>query len=370
MPRLTTTARTQPATKVKFVFSPALDMLNAMYFTHIAGQAEGVDGWPVELRSKMAPDLLAELDALYSYPAGEPGLMGQFGDHLWAHPETWPSVEAAIGYVQNLPDGLGDGEANPGIQGLIVNVAMNAYKDPGERHVPAEGAREALLAALMEAGVETEAALALFDRPEELRERMVRLIERFYAAHYAAELPRRRSALERSAAAHQGATADGIEALARKLTGREQSCLEIWCEGTWENLHFAPSLDMGVYNSCAIIGGRHPTHGLIYPCEPEFIGESAPDTAETQRMARIYKALGDEQRLRILHMLREREMYLQEIADSAGIHQSVASRHVTFLKAVGLVRVRKQNNMKFFSLNPEVANDLSRTIELFTGRSA
>ena len=38
-----------------------------------------------------------------------------------------------------------------------------------------------------------------------------------------------------------------------------------------------------------------------------------------------------------------------------------------FLKAVGLVLVRKQNNMKHYSLNPAITSDLSKTLDLFAG---
>jgi ArsR family transcriptional regulator len=118
-------------------------------------------------------------------------------------------------------------------------------------------------------------------------------------------------------------------------------------------------MDMGVYNSCAIVDG---VHGMFYQLEHEFIG--AQVNMEETRLARIYKALSDEQRLRILRLLRGREMYAQEIVEATGIHQSVISRHLTFMKAVGLVNARRQNNMKFFSINSAVREDLAGTLDL------
>ncbi len=145
-----------------------------------------------------------------------------------------------------------------------------------------------------------------------------------------------------------------------------RSCLEGGCAGPFERHIFSPSMDMGVYNSCAIVDG---VHGLFYPLEPEFLG-TPPDEAEETRLARIYRALSDEQRLRILRMLREREMYAQEIVERTGLHQSVVSRHLSFMKAVGLVLWRRQDNMKFFSLNPAMRAELSRTLELFEPAAA
>ena len=118
-------------------------------------------------------------------------------------------------------------------------------------------------------------------------------------------------------------------------------------------------MDMGVYNSCATVDG---VHGMFYPLEPEFLGVSV-DLEET-RLARIYKALADEQRLRILRLLRGREMYAQEIVEATGIHQSVVSRHLSFMKAVGLVIARRQNNMKFFSVNPAIKEELVGALDV------
>ena len=85
---------------MQFVVSPALDMLNAMYFASLVPQMEGVSGWPEQVRREMAPELLAELDALYNYPAGDPGIMGIFGDNMFVHPELWGEVESLISYVR------------------------------------------------------------------------------------------------------------------------------------------------------------------------------------------------------------------------------------------------------------------------------
>jgi DNA-binding transcriptional ArsR family regulator len=360
MPRLTAT-QTVDTPAIQFVASPVLDMLNTMYFTSLVLEMEGIDGWPEQLRSEMAPDLLAELDALYNYPAGDPGIMGIFGDDLFGAPALWADVGRLVEHVRSMPLGDEGTEAAPGVQKLIYQTTFRYPEDvvPGEyAGLPA---REAVLRRMESLDDrDARAIIALFDRPEELRERMARLIERFYEEHYRPQMATRLAALERSAAAHRQETTADAAQLATKLTGRN-TCLEGVCAGPFTRLVFTPSPDMGPYSSCAVIGD---IHGLIYPLEPEYRGTAAEDAEET-RLARIYKALGDEQRLRILRMLRDREMYAQEIVERTGLHQSVVSRHLSFMKAVGLVRARKQNNMKFFSLNPEARQTLSQTLALF-----
>ncbi len=354
MPRLTTAPET--TTKVQFVLSPSLDLMNSMYFTALAGDTEGVEGWPQQVRKEMTPDLLEGLDFLYNYPAGNPGILGTLADSLFTHPELWPDIASLAPYVRGLPAG------ETGIQGIIYETTFHYLEEPERapyEGLPPRAALERRLRSLDDR--DADAIMALYDRPEELRERLARLIERFYDEHYRHELPRRWPALERSVAAHRGETgADPVE-LSRRLTGRSRACLEDVCAGGYKKLIFAPSVDMGPYTSCSVTDG---IHGEFYPCEVEFITGDT-DAAETQRLARVYKALSDEQRLRILRLLREREMYAQEIVERTGLHQSVVSRHLTFMRVVGLLNVRRENNMKFFSINNDMREPLSRTLDLF-----
>jgi DNA-binding transcriptional ArsR family regulator len=360
MPRLTQTAEVDAAA-IQFVASPALDMMNAMYFTSSVKLLEGVEGWPVRLRQEMAPQLLAELDFLFEYPAGDPGIMGILTDNLFTHPEAWRDVEALASYVETMPDGIGELDRAPGIQGLVYQAMFRYPEDVDRAEYEPLPQREAIERRLRTFDDrDADAIMRLYERPAELRERMVSLIRRFYREHYTKEMPRRLRALERSVARHRAEPSSEPEGLARRLTGRHKSCLEAGCAGPWERHIFAPSMDMGAYNSCAVVEN---VHGLFYPLEPEFMGVEM-DVEET-RLARIYRALSDEQRLRILRLLRNREMYAQQIVDQTGLHQSVVSRHLSFMKAVGLLNARRQNNMKFYSLNPEAKELLTGTLALF-----
>jgi DNA-binding transcriptional ArsR family regulator len=341
-------------------------MMNAMYFTSLVPQMEGVDGWPEQLRRGMAPDLLAELDALYNFPAGDPGIMGILGDNLFAHPELWGDIESLISYVRTMPPGPTGTRANPGIQGLIHEATFRYPEDVDGAEYAGLAPRDAIEQRMQSLDDrDTGEILAVFDRPEDLRARMVRLIERFYEEHYRQEMPKRLPALERSAERHRGEPASDAESVAKKLTGKPKSCLDAGCAGPYERHVFAPSMDMGVYHVCAIVDG---VHGLFYPLEPQQFGNA--EEAEDARLARIYKALSDEQRLRILRLLREREMYAQEIVERTGLHQSIVSRHLAFMKAVGLLTARRQNNMKFFSINNDMREELNKTLELFAPRGA
>src|SRR5438093_89581 len=105
---------------VDFVASTALDLLNSMYFTYLAGQLEGVDDWPARTRSSMAPAVREELDLLFSYPHHQPGLMGALNDAVFFHRDAWGGLDDLLRFVRNLPaDGTPEPE-RPGIRGLAL----------------------------------------------------------------------------------------------------------------------------------------------------------------------------------------------------------------------------------------------------------
>lgn len=369
MPRLSpkTPITTVP---IEFVASPALDLMNALAFTGLVEIADGIDGWPAETRARMTRQLRDELDFLITFPRGDPGVLGTLTDRLFAHPEVWGSVDELLRFVRDLP--LRAEDAPPGLADVAVqSLVFYNICDPLEfkregSPIPDADRRQRLADVLEATGADVEAGLAVYDRPKELRDRMVRLIERFYEEHYQEDQARRLTCLERSVAAHREQPVSDPALLARRLSGRAVTCLDAQdgepsvCEGPYSKYVFAPSLDLGPYVSCADLGSLH---GYFYPCEPEFVGEQKEE--EHRRLARIYKALSDEQRLRILHLLRDHELYAQEIVERTGLHQSVVSRHLSFMTAVGLLIPRREGNMKFFALNPQIQTELAGTIAVF-----
>lgn len=58
------------------------------------------------------------------------------------------------------------------------------------------------------------------------------------------------------------------------------------------------------------------------------------------RLIKLYKALGDERRLRTLKKLSGGDHSLQELADYLGLAKSTMHHHLTILRSAGLVRVR------------------------------
>jgi len=66
--------------------------------------------------------------------------------------------------------------------------------------------------------------------------------------------------------------------------------------------------------------------------------------------AKIFKALADPIRLKIMEFLRDEEKCVCEIIPYIGIAQPLVSRHLKILRNAGLVRVRKEGNRRYYSV--------------------
>jgi DNA-binding transcriptional ArsR family regulator len=67
-------------------------------------------------------------------------------------------------------------------------------------------------------------------------------------------------------------------------------------------------------------------------------------------LVRLHRALGDESRLRILHLLRDHDMYLTELAQVLEVSKPTMKHHLAQLRAAGLVTVTDQGSMTYYSL--------------------
>jgi ArsR family transcriptional regulator len=69
---------------------------------------------------------------------------------------------------------------------------------------------------------------------------------------------------------------------------------------------------------------------------------------------RLLKALADENRLRLLLLLRERELFVCQLMAVTGLSQPLVSRSLALLERQGLLRSRRQGKHVFYRLNGEL----------------
>ncbi len=72
-----------------------------------------------------------------------------------------------------------------------------------------------------------------------------------------------------------------------------------------------------------------------------------------RHILRVFKALSDETRLRIVNLLLERECAVCEIMQAMGISQTRASRGLTALHNVGLLKAKRDGLWVLYSIDEE-----------------
>ena len=82
-------------------------------------------------------------------------------------------------------------------------------------------------------------------------------------------------------------------------------------------------------------------------------------------MVEVFKALGDEKRLRILGLLAEGDLGLKDLADRVDLAKSTAHHHLRILRSAGLVRITVGDDDKRYGLRRDSVPEVSRLLEGF-----
>ena len=82
------------------------------------------------------------------------------------------------------------------------------------------------------------------------------------------------------------------------------------------------------------------------------------DENTVERVAELFRALGDVSRVRILVALLHQEMNVGSLADLIGSSESAVSHHLRNLRQLHLVRARKSGRQVFYCLDDEHIDEL------------
>ena len=81
-----------------------------------------------------------------------------------------------------------------------------------------------------------------------------------------------------------------------------------------------------------------------------------------QEIAKICKALGDENRVKIIKMLTVGELCACKILEEFSITQSTLSHHMNILSACNLISVRKDGKWSYYSINCKTFSEFKNVI--------
>jgi ArsR family transcriptional regulator len=85
--------------------------------------------------------------------------------------------------------------------------------------------------------------------------------------------------------------------------------------------------------------------------------------SSAERSVRLFHALSDSTRLSILRRLRFGERCVCDLTDALDAAQSRLSFHLKVLKDAGLVSDRREGRWMYYTLNPEVLEEVTGELE-------
>jgi DNA-binding transcriptional ArsR family regulator len=127
-------------------------------------------------------------------------------------------------------------------------------------------------------------------------------------------------------------------------------------------LFLSPSYFTRPYNY--VFGGRD-WHMFAYPLAESALGADAD--AVPAASIRLFRALGDESRLRILRLLASGDLYLTEIAERMSLSKPTVSHHLAQLRAAGLVTITEAGALTYYSLRRDRVLDAGVELARFLG---
>ena len=308
------------------------------------------DEWLKARREAVPPDLLESVDAL---KLGELKVAA----HLLGIVYETPKPRTFASFLERLQrtDPI---ELKKHLFGYYSNNATHlTAPDVIERAAHGEAdAKEELLESLVEYSEKYESARTLLEADgEDLRAQFLDLLPRWYKHVFLPHSQEWSDAAERDAEAKR--------ALARSHSPEQLT--ELVLRGYQyspapgiRTFAFFPSWWMRPW---VILWEHKGTKIFSYPIAP------APEEgASPGEIARVYKALGDEGRLRLLRRLSDGPVTLGEAAAELGLAKSTAHHHLAILRHAGFVTIRDEDE-NVYSLRRDLLPQAGELLTAYLG---
>ncbi len=307
--------------------------------------------WFDNVRTKAGPDLLAAIQTFY-----------MDCNHGWKHllglayeSEAPKDVAALLAIIEAIdPVELRLHLLGYYRRDFRKTTPLDIMLQAAEGNVEAQ--RQFLKMSFPEEGNWQEMLSRLFTiSPEETKTFVLDTLQRWYERVFQHYEPQLQPILERDAAAKQ--------ALKQSLTPERlietaTNGLEYVPEPGLRRVLLIPSYVNRPWNE---ISSYQDIMIFWYPVADENVTEDSNNPPV--RLVRLYKALADERRLRVLKMLMARSYSLQELADEFGVAKTTMHYHLATLRTAGLVRVT--SNEKVYSLRQNMLSDVSNLLETY-----
>ncbi len=357
VPRAAEMKRKRSKPELRIIASPAYDLLLSLHvvFGSPLNDYEVDPLWREQARAACPPELATTLEFFFGDSEGQ-WCAASLCRLLWRAPNL-ASIPDVIAWLAQLPvedvlpviigsDGLGD-DWREVAQSLI------------RAQLAAKSTRKSDLATKIQSfarrfrNVERESIVRFLTQPEEERARLIAAIEQWYQRVFAAEEPRIRTALAREAARLERKRGEvSVEDL---FTGVVRGIVYDIPAAT-ERLVLAPSLMI-----MPTVFHFADDDTLTY-CYPVKDAEQQGDDQQLE-MVRLFDALADKTRLKILRLLTQRQMYLTELTEHLEpLTKATIRHHMVRLRAAKLVTVHISDHLTYYSLRRETLEEPTRMI--------
>ena len=107
-------------------------------------------------------------------------------------------------------------------------------------------------------------------------------------------------------------------------------------------------------------GSRHLGTTMIHPEQVHAARKALYGDATLRSVSDVFKVLGDPTRLKICLALSRRELCVSDVARLLELTESAVSHQLRIMKAMRLVKYRKEGKMTFYMLDDDHVEELLR----------
>jgi DNA-binding transcriptional ArsR family regulator len=251
---------------------------------------------------------------------------------------------------------------------MEVKLHLFGHYDTSSQHVPpavveaaAAGDRAAIeevLGHLAEYSDKHDLYRTLFELDcGELKARLLDILPRWHREVFAPHEPEWREAAERDAEAKRALVArNSPEQLVELATRGYQYAPHPGIR----TIAFFPSWFMRPW---VILWEHRSTKIFCYPIAP-----AADEGTPIAEVARVYKALGDEGRLKLLRRLSDGPVRLGEAAAELGVAKSTAHHHLAILRQAGFITIRDEDE-NVYTLRRDLLPQAGELLAAYLGSS-
>jgi DNA-binding transcriptional ArsR family regulator len=353
----------RPALKVEFRNSLASIFLGTMSLVVDAESMEGFDQWVYATHAALPDDLREDASIALLLTTSSCDFYARVNEL----PEDSPVHSEFAAYISWLNQ-LTEQDFLTFINRAVEDLAH--YCEMENKPAPSGVEDEKTIRTCYSHKFKPEVVDRIIDimhKPAELKTLLLSAVTRFWELFYRQENERCQILAQRSLEYHkrQSYSADLVTVFT-DVTGRRFPKDKEDCENV-ERIIFMPSCHVGPYVMFIMCEDAQNTLLIHYNCRPT----GTPERQEAPAVHTLFpplKALADETRLQILSLLSGKELYAQEIVEQLDISQSAVSRHLQLMVTGGILDVRKQDSMKYFSINETNLAGLINNLQRFHGQ--